>query len=83
MALGTSKVKPMQCDESIRRMLDDHPSNATVTYLSEYRKRNVNSKIDYLPIERKKPSLRDKLEPWMAVLLFILLTGLLEGLIGR
>ena len=79
MALGTSKVKPMQCDESIRRMLDDHP---TVTDLPEWRRRNENCKIDYLPIERKKPSLRDKLEPWMAVLLFISVVGLLEGLIG-
>jgi len=44
---------------------------------------NENGKVDYLPIERKKPSLRDKLEPWMAVLLFISVVGLLEGLIGR
>ena len=73
----------MQCDESIRRMTDTHRYKATVTDLSDWRTKNVNSKIDYLPIERKKPSLRDKLEPWMAVLLFISVVGLLEGLIGR
>ena len=72
----------MQCDESIRRMTDTHRYKATVTDLSGWRTKNENGKVDYLPIERKKPSLRDKLLPWVAVLLFILLTGLLEGLIG-
>ena len=69
----------MQCDESIRRVVD----RTTVTDLSECHRANENSKIGYLPIGKKKSSWRDKLKPWAFVLGFISVVGLLEGLIGR
>jgi len=67
----------MQCDESIRRMINNPPESTPERYTP-----HENNKIEYLFISKPESPWR-RINPWAFVIGFCLVVGLLEGLIGR